>query len=292
MGNISSLDNLIALAAGTGVPGSDFIYKDAISITFVGTASAAPTAPIVGRWHDLWLRTGIPSSGTIQGNASASVIVADSPDNTSYGAIPFENAPTGTQKWLTGMSASTNTGSVLLLYDRLVQAYGFNGTVTTAQSVPANTGTITRNMSGTNNRLFADIYTTVGATSVLITGTYTNELGTPFRVTSPQAFGNTGFKEDGRLMPLPLQAGDTGVTSVQSVQLSATTALSGGFGVIIMNPLLLIDCSSVGPGGYADLISQSPSPVEIENGACLCLAQEAMSTTQIQVVGHIDYVHA
>jgi hypothetical protein len=70
-----------------------------------------------------------------------------------------------------------------------------------------------------------------------VTVSYTNQAGVSGRTTAVQAIGGSGNSSTGRMIFLPLQAGDTGVRSVESVTLIATTGTAGNFGVALFKIL-------------------------------------------------------
>lgn len=70
---------------------------------------------------------------------------------------------------------------------------------------------------------------------------------------------------------LPLQAGDTGVASVESFTFSAGTAYTGAgtLALCIMRPLLDITLPVTGMWSERDLVNQLPSMPQVQDGACL-----------------------
>jgi hypothetical protein len=62
-------------------------------------------------------------------------------------------------------------------------------------------------------------------------------------------FGGTGYNEVGRMIMLPLQAaGDTGVQSIQSVTLAASTLTAGSFGATMAHPIAAIPINTSAAG--------------------------------------------
>ncbi|MGA1350948.1 MAG: hypothetical protein ACO31B_07405 [Burkholderiaceae bacterium] len=125
------------------------------------------------------------------------------------------------------------------------------------------------------------IYTAVGSTATTITATYTNQAGTGSRVTPTVVFGGTGFREVDRLFLLPLQEGDTGVRSVESVTIAASTGTAGNFGVTLFRPLYVLcndELSGVISTGFITGKNAGGVPV-IENDACLFVIAISQSTS-------------
>lgn len=121
------------------------------------------------------------------------------------------------------------------IIDRVWSCSGLNGTLTSAQSI---TGmpTLTRpDSNGTGLEMYIEVYSGLGATASTAIISYTNSSGVSGRTATvslpslPLAF---------RMYPVTLQAGDTGVKSVQSVTLASSTGTAGDFGVVLASPSL------------------------------------------------------
>jgi hypothetical protein len=85
---------------------------------------------------------------------------------------------------------------------------------------------------------------------------------------------------------LPLQAGDLGIRSVQSVQFSASVA-SGFCALVLCKPLLAIDVANVNTNDR-DMLNNLPSLPRVYDGAnlqWLALNKVAAITS---IYGHID----
>lgn len=92
---------------------------------------------------------------------------------------------------------------------------------------------------------------------------------------------------------LPLQAGDTGVASIESFTLSAGTAYTGSgvLAVQIVRPLLDISIPVTGMWSERDLVNQLPSMPQVMDGACLTwmLFGTGATTTASPVTFAIDF---
>jgi hypothetical protein len=139
----------------------------------------------------------------------------------------------GTTLYLARMDGfSTQTGT-LFIYDRIFAASGFSGTVTSAQTItaPPSLPSARAPNSGDGLEIFLESYTATGSTASNVTVQYTNSAGTAGRSTVLETF--TNIFPINRLQKLRYQDGDTGVQSIQSVTLSASTLTAGNFGVIL-----------------------------------------------------------
>lgn len=195
----------------------------------------------------------VPSTAAVPGRATAGGILQQ--NGTDLRLLYAE---------LTGAVAGT-----LWLCDRLSHQGGLSGTVTTAQTTNLPTAALTRS---TGEHVFAalEIYTQIGTTATTVAASYTNQGGTAGHTTLAVPFGGTGNREVGRLIILPLQEGDYGVDSVESVTVTATTGTAGNFGVTLFKPLMAFPI--IVPGEqyvYDAIISHAGMTEEIQNDTCL-----------------------
>lgn len=234
---------------------------------------AAAAATVSGRLTSLWrYNKSNGANGAIPSSVGAC-------DKSLLGAMPFTNPGGGRQKWLLGLEGALLQPGVLVLYDRLLHIGGLAATTTSPQTVG---GSIARYTSGIGNQIWVEIYTQVGATATTISASYTNQAGTSGRTTLSAVFGGTGLREESRIIPLTLQDGDTGVRSVESVTVLATTGTAGNFGVTITHPILYAPCEIAGGATLRDTISGMPSTPEILTDACLAFAFMASGTSAPQ----------
>jgi hypothetical protein len=196
-------------------------------------AKASLATKGAGLPQSLWKAAGFPVAGANPPTGAGGI-----PNRITVGALPFASfgALIG---YLAKFSLVSSIAGTILISDRLWACSGLNGTLTTAQTI--NGATITRNVSGIGNQLWIEYYTATGATASNLTVTYTNQDGVSGRTAtiamqvSPVA---------GQMIWVPLQAGDTGILSVQSAILSASTATAGDFGLTILKPIDLISITA------------------------------------------------
>lgn len=146
---------------------------------------------------------------------------------------------------LTIMGARLNPSSIggqaVILVDMLNVSGGLSGIVTTAQTTNLPTAALTRFTSGEGVMIGLCIWTFVGGTSTTVTVSYTNQAGTPGQISTVTQIGGSNIANNaGRMIPIPLAAGDTGVRSVESVTLAGTTGTAGNFGVCLFKPLAMM----------------------------------------------------
>lgn len=177
-------------------------------------------------------------------NAGAAPTTAAVPVRTTTGALGQFNS-SGVQR-LAQMECSHGNGGYVMVCDRLSHQGGLSGIVTTAQTTNLPTAALTRYTSGVGVMAALEIYTVIGTTATTVSMSYTDQDGNS-GITSPSTvFGNTGFREAGRMIIMPLDAGDTGVRSVQSVTVLASTATAGNFGVTLFKPLFILPMPAAG----------------------------------------------
>lgn len=279
---LTDLSDVINRATGgnSGTPENLFFYRD----SRIGAAAAAAT--VAGRLTSLWLYNGQPSGGSAPGGT------ARNPTNSTDGGLRQTDPGGSRQKWLLGATGSPLNAGTLFIYDRLADISGLVGNSASAQNLTSFSVSRYTSTAAAGNQIFLEIYTQIGATGTTVTASYTNQAGTASRTTQATSFGATGFREAQRMIQLPLQSGDTGVRSVESVTLAATTGTAGDFGVVIARPLLVIPLSMPGTGSVRDLIAGLPGPIEIQAGACLAMSWLANGTTAPQLFGSIHMIEA
>ncbi|MBM3813449.1 MAG: hypothetical protein FJW20_17645 [Acidimicrobiia bacterium] len=222
---ITNYDGIISSrAAGNG--------EDTV---FVKTTA---TGGVSGVWYSLLRSAGFPNA-----IAPSNIPGGTALNRTSQGAIPLQNPASGSKYLLTlGVSVPSITGfSAILLADVLVAAANISATSTAAQTV--NTAALTRWATGDGVLMTLGVTTALGATASNVTISYTNSSGVAGRSTG--AIAMTGSAAANRLQPgaggflIPLQNGDTGVRSIQTVTFSASMG-AGVLDIYLFKPLVLI----------------------------------------------------
>jgi hypothetical protein len=273
MAAITDLSELINLQSGgnNGNPENIFFQKTP------RVSGVTVTTPTSGRGCSLWTYDGMPTGGAVPTTGSI-------PDRTTQGAIPFTPATGGRDKYSIGAAITSLTAGVYLLYDRLFHIGGLSGTSTAAQTVQGSPASpaLTRYTGGTGNIAFYEIYTDLGSNSRTLTMTYTNQAGTGSR-TSTINIGATGFREVTRMQRIPLAAEDSGIQSIQTVQLNNTAA--GNFGITIAQPLAWIPVNMAGTMGWRDYTTGLPGIPVINPDACLSLMFIPFAATAPELTG-------
>ena len=182
----------------------------------------------IGRPVSLWGLAGVPGAGSFSSTlAGATLSSADA------GALWRGNPASGNSyvSVISAIAAGNSAASgCLMLIDRLWHNGGFTITSTTAQTVssvtwpsrcPTSATDQTPATTGYGVLLGLEVSATTGAGTPTITVGYTNAAGTASR-TATNLVATGASSPNQSFYPIGLQAGDTGVRSVQSVTLSAT----------------------------------------------------------------------
>lgn len=140
--------------------------------------------------------------------------------------------------------AGTSSGENVSIYivDRLSHQSGLSGNTGTTQTTNLPTAAIPardEDTTGTGVHAIAEIYTAIGAGGPFTAQvSYTNQAGVAARTSPAQNVGGTSWNTKSTAIWLPFQTGDSGVRSVESATLSATTGTVGDWGITLVRPLL------------------------------------------------------
>lgn len=242
-------------------------------VSIYGKAYAAQAGMLASGWASAPFAGTAPTTATACSNATTGAL--------SYQVLGLIPSTTKTRRVGYINAKFQNSGvaalSGVFLVDRLSHQGGLSAVVTTAQTTNLPTAALTRYTSGEGVFLGIEIYSQIGGTGTTITVSYTNQAGTAGRTSKAIAFGST-FRNAGAIYIMPLQDGDTGVRSVESVTVLATTGTAGNFGVTLFKVLAVYPATSAAFGqvtGYPEGLTSflgmgGQSPV-IENNACLQL---------------------
>jgi hypothetical protein len=277
---LTGLDDLLAKSSGANVQNLS-LFKDA------RVGAAAASAPVQGRWSSMWQYNGAPG-----GAGAAPGGTARNPTRATAGALGQTNPGGGRQLFLTGAAGILSIPGTLHLFDRLADFSGLNATTITAQNTTSLAVSRYTGAAAAGNRIFVEIYTIIGTVATTITASYTNENGTAGRTTVAAPIGATGLREAQRMIALPLQAGDYGVRSVESVTVLASTTTAGDFGVTIVRPITHWPGPTAGQGALRDFVGALAPMPEIQTDACLTLAYWAASTTVPQAWAQLGMVES
>ena len=254
---------------------------------------ASITSQTAGSFASLWRATGMPGQGAIPAATAACI-------NTTTGAINFTQQVSPATSYLAYLeSMNSNAAMTLEIHDRLAHMGGLNGTLTTAQTVSMDFGTL----SGSNeiaarmgDANYSDIqwwlewYTATGSTAVTATIAVTYNDGTTGNLSSVSLAATRPASHMISLNGyIPSAASGKYIRAVNSVTLSATTGTAGSFGVTATR----IRASQGTP--IANYKTQSDwaqlGLPEIVNGACLFVIMLCSTTSTGTVRGGGKIIH-
>ena len=178
-------------------------------------------------------------------------------------------------------SAAVNTMPATLMLVDQVAMFTVSSVTTTGLQTMTGTQTLPRYNTGAGVQAFIVPSVAMGAGSPTIQLGYTNAAGVASRLTPASPFlpiantaapvgsviySGTGGGKYGPFMPLA--GGDTGIRSIQSINLSSSMS-SGSLVVVLAKPIFTLPLTSVGVASERDLVNQLPSMPRIFDGANL-----------------------
>jgi hypothetical protein len=266
---IQSMDQLI-----TSLSGGKSVRYDGNKIT----GAAGYTA---GRWYDMSGLNGLPVANAFAGTALAWRACDETTGNgTQIFGIPHGGNVAADIKHALNLNAwgtaATAVPATLMLVDMEGYYPGINMNVATLQTL---TGTpAPRSTNGAGLRAMLVVTATTGATAHNLSMSYTDQGGTagntlPVTVACTASaivphITHSGVAANNYGPFLPLASGDSGIRSVQTVQLSAAS-LAGTAALVLCKPITQITISVSGLMTEKDLLNQIPSLPRIPDGACL-----------------------
>ena len=293
MAGFTSQDNLISAVTVDG----KFYRADWQKSTFATTAHTA------GMWYSLFRGGGNPPADAILGTGTNLAFQALTDATTNATGIQHGGAVGGFKVLLNAAAqtaAATTAPCVLMLVD-LLGFYPVTSVTTTGAQTLNNTVTLPRYTDGAGVQAFITPSTVMGAATPSISIGYTNSASTAGRATpATLPIGNTAAAVTsvvysgtgaGKFGPfIPLQAGDAGIKSVQSISLSASY-VSGVLNLVLCRPLLTLPITTLGVTAERDLINQLNSGPRVYDGACLAWLMLAGAATPVAapLSGHLEF---
>lgn len=268
--SITSLDLLIA---GMRPP---------VFFTKVGTGTQ-----VTGRPTSLWSLSGTPGAGAF--DATLNGVVLSSTSALVDGQLRHSDPATGNAH-LARLSVTSTVAGFSMLLDRLWHNGGYDVTLLTAQNSTTPTWPSRCPTSGTDDTpattglgvmLAVEVSVVTGVGTPTITIGYTNQAGVAGR-TATNVIATVATAAVGATYLIGLQAGDTGVRSVQSLTLSATWT-SGTIHLVAYRMLAMLE-SPLANVGYA-LDAVTGGMPRLYNGVVPWLLYTANTTTSQAISG-------
>lgn len=265
------------------------------------------TAATAGEWHCLFRGGGNPAADAIANTGTNLAFQALTDTTANATGIPHGGNVGGFKTILNASAftaAATTVPCVMMLVD-LLGFYRVTSVGTLTAQATNNTVTLPRYTTGAGVQAF--FYNTnataLGATTPNLALGYTNSAGTASRATPAVLpvgksaasnglilYSGTGVGKYGPFMPL--QAGDAGIRSIQTIQNTISYASGAAeYSVMLCKPLLTLPITTLGVAAERDLVNQLPSMPSVFDGACLSWLIYSAANTPINssFYGHIDF---
>lgn len=252
-----------------------------IPILKVGTAAEA-----AGVWYCFAKDSGSPGAWSpgapgLAGRATDGTQAADA------GCIPVRNAATGANYLTDWRVDGAGTASAHALFDLLWVNSGIVVTTITAQAInsvawPARDSTGAADGEGLMVGLLVTTVTTNAAAFANCTLSYTNEDGTAGRTATMASFPATAVV--GSVVFFQLQAGDSGIRSIQSVTLG-TSLVTGAVSLFVARKLPT--CPVIVAGNPGVPWTDTRPGVRLYSGACLLPFMMPTSTNAVTVFASV-----
>jgi hypothetical protein len=252
---------------------------------FVGAASdsinitkTAPRTTVAASWFTTIDLAGNPGAGVLAGTSTAAGVV---PTDATAGCPPISAFGGGATGYLSQIDFGSSVACRLRLWDMLFKAgaYAFNA-VQTLAAQPSYASRMPGGSYKGTQIYFEGVTNFTGNPTVTVT--YTNQDGTTGRTTGAIAFGLAPTA--GRLIQMPLQAGDSGVQKIETV--TCTVATVGTFNVLVMRPLWSNRVKVANDGGLDDLGKTGRPVLFTDSALVLGVAADSSSSG----IPEVDFV--
>lgn len=266
---ISTLDQLIAAASQR--------------TTIIKTAARTSVALVPFSILDI---VGNPGAGVLAGTSTTAGVV---PTSATAG-FPIINAfAGGAFGYLNRIEFSSTVPCRLNLFDLVFKAgaYAFTGGTTALTAQPSYAGRMIGGTDFTNTELWVEVSTAfLTGTAWQVQVTYTNQSGTAGRTSIISPAQAAAGLTLGKLFPLALQSGDTGIQKVDSVIATngGTLMTAGAFNVLVMRRLWQGRVRIANDGDTHDMLKTGLPQMFDTSALTLVVAADGTSTGLPEVV--------
>ena len=269
-------------AQGAEYPPAGLGAYSGYPVPFMKSGTAADTA---GYWYCTSKDAGYPGAWA-PGTPGVNGRVTDGTQSADYGSIPVKNPAVG-GNFLTEIQWAASVNHTHLLFDVLWVNSGLSVTSTsTAQAITTPT-LPARDVNGTTNGegcmigILFSAASTLAAVNALSTVSYTNSKGVSGRTATMTAVQGSQLPATpviGTIAWYNLAAGDTGVQSIQSFNIGATSWLTGTIHLFIARDIATMGTTIVNVA--AQKVLGSPG-IRLYNGSCIlhCYVASAITAT-------------
>lgn len=227
---------------------------------------------VAGRMASLWSGVGQPGVGSVTtGQAAAGAI----PTSATTGTLGFTDPGAG-NSYIGGIRGISAATGLLIIFDVLwlwgSGGSGWNVTTTAAQNTSSPAALTRPDANGVNTEAFIWVLATMGTGAATPVLSYTNSAGTSGRTSGASSYASASII--GSMFNLPLQAGDNGIKTVQSLTTSVSMS-SGTAAIAILRRVAEVPCVANIPFLYNALDLGMP---RVYDSAALMVAFSPNST--------------
>lgn len=236
---------------------------------YLSVAKTAVRPSIAASWFSVFDLAGNPGAGVLAGTSKTAGVV---PTAATAGCPAIDAFGASALGYLWQLEYGCSVACRLKLFDMVFKAgaYAFNA----AQALTGQPSYASRMPGGSysDTQIWIEAVTAFTG-NLTVTITYTNQSG----VTGRTATLATGTALTvGRLMQVPLQAGDTGVQAITNV--AGTVATAGTFNVLVLRPLWSGRCRTANDGDVHDFTKTGMPQVFADSALFLAVAADSTST--------------
>lgn len=236
---------------------------------YLSVAKTAVRPSIAASWFSVFDLAGNPGAGVLAGTSKTAGVV---PTAATAGCPTINAFGASALGYLWQLEYGCSVACRLKLFDMVFKAgaYAFNA----AQALTGQPSYASRMPGGSysDTQIWIEAVTAFTG-NLTVTITYTNQSG----VTGRTATLATGTALTvGRLMQVPLQAGDTGVQAITNV--AGTVATAGTFNVLVLRPLWSGRCRTANDGDVHDFTKTGMPQVFADSALFLAVAADSTST--------------
>ena len=236
---------------------------------YLSVAKTAVRPSIAASWFSVFDLAGSPGAGVLAGTSTAAGVV---PTDATAGCPTIDAFGASALGYLWQLEYGCSVACRLKLFDMVFKAgaYAFNA----AQALTGQPSYASRMPGGSysDTQIWIEAVTAFTG-NLTVTITYTNQSGVTGR-TATRATGTA--LTVGRLMQVPLQAGDTGVQAITNV--AGTVATAGKFNVLVLRPLWSGRCRTANDGDVHDFTKTGMPQVFADSALFLAVAADSTST--------------
>lgn len=207
--------------------------KQYVSIVKTGSRTVVATG-----WFSLFDMAGNPGPGTLAGTSTTAGVV---PTDATAGFPPIDAFGSGNIGYLAQVDFGSSGACRQKIFDMVFKAgaYGFAGGTTALSGQPSYASRMPGG-SFNDTQIWIEVSTAfVTGTAWQVQVTYTNQAGVTGRTSQQLPATAAAGLTLGRMYQLGLQAGDSGVQTIESVIVTngGTAMTAGAFNVLVMRPL-------------------------------------------------------